>query len=249
MNLETDRIKSTVDQKTVIGTYVKLRRSGRNWVAPCPFHKEREPSFTLHESGAIMCYGCQWKGDIIKFVQDVEQTGFKGAVEILRGYGADTSGIESEAKRRAVHARIRSVSDWYESQIAEIDLLIAQAMRSEAIIRQAVDDMERLKKLKSDCEKWAEENPLAVVAAYDVRYRTPYIQPIVDARATFSLTKDRDTAFVQAHNNELMKDARGMRSMALTNHELKERDAQEMLSMASRIEKEITQWQTKHQER
>lgn len=48
---------------------VILRRSGPNWVGPCPFHAERSASFTVHgpEHDHGHCYGCGWNGDVIDF--------------------------------------------------------------------------------------------------------------------------------------------------------------------------------------
>lgn len=50
---------------------LEMRRSGPNFVAPCPFHAERSASFTVHASSPEHghCYGCGWHGDIFDFWQ------------------------------------------------------------------------------------------------------------------------------------------------------------------------------------
>lgn len=52
-----------------IGKYVSLKKSGRNYVGLCPFHKEKTPSFTVNEEKQIFhCFGCGVGGDLIEFL-------------------------------------------------------------------------------------------------------------------------------------------------------------------------------------
>mgnify|MGYP000165647286 CR=1 FL=1 len=45
-----------------------LKRNGPRWVAPCPFHQETKPSFSVNEEqGLFYCFGCQASGDIFDF--------------------------------------------------------------------------------------------------------------------------------------------------------------------------------------
>ncbi|MFY0617889.1 DNA primase [Shimia sp.] len=56
---------------------------GDMW-APCPFHHEKTASFHVDDrKGYYYCFGCQAKGDAIKFVTETENVGFMEAVEIL----------------------------------------------------------------------------------------------------------------------------------------------------------------------
>ena len=48
--------------------------------APCPFHTERTPSFSI-KNGFGYCYGCGWHGDIIDLVKGLEGLDFRGAIE------------------------------------------------------------------------------------------------------------------------------------------------------------------------
>lgn len=74
---------------------VELRRSGINWVASCPFHREKSASFTVHGGSPDHghCYGCGWNGDIFKWWQDRHSVGFREALEALASM-ARVQGVE-----------------------------------------------------------------------------------------------------------------------------------------------------------
>lgn len=76
---DLDLIKSMHPIAEVIGNVVNLRRSGREWKAVCPFHKENTPSFTVYQDH-YFCYGCGASGDQISFIQEIEGVSFKEAV-------------------------------------------------------------------------------------------------------------------------------------------------------------------------
>ena len=94
MSLKPIQDKETVKEKLpieeVVGAYVKLTRAGKNLRAPCPFHKERTPSFYVSpERGTYYCFGCGEKGDIFSFVQKLEGIDFRAALVQL----ADRAGV------------------------------------------------------------------------------------------------------------------------------------------------------------
>jgi DNA primase len=54
----------------VVAKIVPLRRSGSEWVAQCPFHQDRTPSFTVYDGGnRFKCFGCGAAGDVLDFIQ------------------------------------------------------------------------------------------------------------------------------------------------------------------------------------
>jgi len=67
-------LKSQVDIVRVISEYgVRLRRVGRRYSGLCPFHSEKTPSFSVSEEHQFYkCFGCDAKGDVIKFVMSIE---------------------------------------------------------------------------------------------------------------------------------------------------------------------------------
>lgn len=80
-----DNFAQTVKQQTdivrIVGDYVKLRKSGANWSALCPFHKEKSGSFYLYPTTAsYYCFGCHEHGDVFTFVMKMDSVSFPEAV-------------------------------------------------------------------------------------------------------------------------------------------------------------------------
>jgi len=81
---EVEELKSKADIHSVISGYVKLKRTGRNYTGLCPFHKEKTPSFTVDTSKQLYhCFGCGEGGDVISFIEKIENMEFIEAVEFL----------------------------------------------------------------------------------------------------------------------------------------------------------------------
>jgi len=77
-------LKSVVNIEDLIGEYVKLERAGSRLRALCPFHSEKTPSFYVNpDSGLFHCFGCKASGDVISFVQRIENLDFGEAVKFL----------------------------------------------------------------------------------------------------------------------------------------------------------------------
>jgi DNA primase len=91
-----DTVKEKLSIEEVVGGYVKLQRAGKNLRAPCPFHKERTPSFYVSpERGSFYCFGCGEKGDIFTFVEKMDGVDFMSALRSL----AERAGVELTAYR------------------------------------------------------------------------------------------------------------------------------------------------------
>jgi DNA primase len=79
-----EQIRSASDIVDVIGAYVPLKRAGANFVALCPFHKEKSPSFNVNAQKQIFhCFGCHKGGDVFTFVKEFESIQFMDAVRRL----------------------------------------------------------------------------------------------------------------------------------------------------------------------
>lgn len=84
-----EQVRERADIVEVIGTHVRLRRSGRNFMGLCPFHNEKTPSFSVNpERGFFHCFGCGAGGTVFNFIMKVEGLTFPEAIESLaRRYG------------------------------------------------------------------------------------------------------------------------------------------------------------------
>ena len=89
-DLETVRERSRIDE--IVSASVQLRPAGGGALTGlCPFHDEKTPSFRVTPSkGFYYCFGCGEGGDVISFVQKINNMGFAEAVEFL----ADRCGVQ-----------------------------------------------------------------------------------------------------------------------------------------------------------
>lgn len=88
---EIDEIKQKIDIIDLIGQYVQLKKSGKNYKGLCPFHQEKTPSFMVNpELQIFKCFGCNEGGDIFSFIQKIEGYDFKQALEFL----AEKAGVK-----------------------------------------------------------------------------------------------------------------------------------------------------------
>jgi DNA primase len=80
-----EQLKGSVDIVSVVGEYVRLRKSGtQRYMGLCPFHNEKTPSFTVHVLRQFYkCFSCGAAGDVIKFVMEKEGVSFYEALKSL----------------------------------------------------------------------------------------------------------------------------------------------------------------------
>ncbi len=79
-----DEIKSVCDIVELISQFVQLKKVGKNYVGLCPFHSEKEPSFTVSpERQLFHCFGCKKGGDIFKFWMEYHNVSFFEAIKDL----------------------------------------------------------------------------------------------------------------------------------------------------------------------
>lgn len=87
------RILNQVDLVGVVGEYVQLKKTGKNYMGLCPFHAEKTPSFSVSPEKQIFhCFGCGKGGNVFTFIMEVEGLSFLEAVRHL----AERAGIPVE---------------------------------------------------------------------------------------------------------------------------------------------------------
>ena len=86
-----EELREKVDIVEYISQYVKLKKRGKNYMGLCPFHPDKNPSFSVsREKGLFHCFGCGVGGNIYHFIMKIEGVDFVKAVEIL----AKWAGVE-----------------------------------------------------------------------------------------------------------------------------------------------------------
>ncbi|MGC1613600.1 MAG: DNA primase [Candidatus Acidiferrum sp.] len=79
-----ERVKQQADIVRVVGEYVRLKKTGKDFSGLCPFHQEKTPSFTVSPIKQIFyCFGCGKGGDVFNFVMDMEKSAFPEAVRTV----------------------------------------------------------------------------------------------------------------------------------------------------------------------
>ncbi len=81
---DVEKVKSKLDLVEIIGERIPLKKTGRNFKAPCPFHNEKTASFVVSPERQIWhCFGCNKGGDMFTFVTEYENVGFAEALKEL----------------------------------------------------------------------------------------------------------------------------------------------------------------------
>lgn len=87
-----------IDIVDVIGHYITLRKMGNNYAAPCPFHSETKPSFSVSRNKQFYhCFGCGASGNAIRFIQEYENLNFVEAIKLL----CDRHGLNFEFQKQS----------------------------------------------------------------------------------------------------------------------------------------------------
>ena len=85
-----DDLKNRADLVRIIEPYAPLKKKGANWMACCPFHQEKSPSFSVNPAkGFYKCFGCGKGGNAYTFLMEIEGLNFPEAVQRV----AEMSGV------------------------------------------------------------------------------------------------------------------------------------------------------------
>jgi len=114
-------VKAKVDLVKVVQEHVRLSKRNRDFWGLCPFHQEDSPSFKVNpQMQSWYCFGCERSGDVFTFVELIEKTDKRGALQLL----AERAGVElkklspeqkerSDSRRRLL-AMLKLAAQYYE---------------------------------------------------------------------------------------------------------------------------------------
>ena len=120
---DIDRVRESTDLVDLVSEVTKVKRSGRSFMAVCPFHEEKTPSMSVDRArGLYHCFGCGKGGDVFSFVQETQGVDFADALELLaRRAGITLVRDPADARQRgrrgeAVEA-LKSAIDVYHDRL------------------------------------------------------------------------------------------------------------------------------------
>ena len=105
-----DRILDAAQIVDVVGDFVSLKRRGANFIACCPFHNEKTPSFYVSPAkGIFKCFGCGKSGTAVGFVMEHESLSYVEALKYLaKRYNIEV--VEKEESAEEIVRKQRSES-------------------------------------------------------------------------------------------------------------------------------------------
>jgi DNA primase len=120
---DIDRVREATDLVELISEVTKVKRSGRSFMAVCPFHEEKTPSMSVDQArGLYNCFGCGKSGDIFTFVGETQGLDFRDALELLaRRAGItlvrDPADAQRRGRRGAAVEAIRQAIEVYHDRL------------------------------------------------------------------------------------------------------------------------------------
>jgi len=140
---QVEQIKAKLGIAEVIGSYIKLEKSGGNFKARCPFHNEKTPSFYVSPArDNYHCFGCNRGGDIFSFVQEIEGLDFFGALQVLAaraGVELKPVDIKARGESERLHTILEEATKFYHTnllQSAEAKNYLKKRNLTEETVRQ-----------------------------------------------------------------------------------------------------------------
>lgn len=94
-----DEINNANDIVDVISTYINVKRRGKNFLALCPFHPDKNPSMNISQEKKVYhCFSCGASGNMFRFIQDFEKISFFEAAQKL----ASRAGIDIQYNKKEI---------------------------------------------------------------------------------------------------------------------------------------------------
>ncbi len=112
-----DEIISRISPIDVVSEYLELKKSGKNYMALCPFHPDKTPSLSFDpERGLFHCFGCGKSGNLIQFIMEIEGITFFDAFKKLAGKaGVEIKKARYSERKAKVLDTLKWAKDFYHS--------------------------------------------------------------------------------------------------------------------------------------
>ena len=123
-----EELKSKSNIVDVIGRYIPLTRKGRSFWGCCPFHHEKTPSFKADDDKQLFyCFGCRASGNVITFIEKIENVDFLDAVKHLaEKAGMQLPSMKSDAevavvkeKRDRIYKTLKEAAVYYNGNLSK----------------------------------------------------------------------------------------------------------------------------------
>jgi DNA primase len=133
----TAELKARPDILEVVGRYTSLRKVGKEFTGRCPFHVDKNPSFSVNENkGLFFCFGCGAKGDVYDFTMKLEGIGFREAKAHLGVVDEYRPKPISTAQRRAAEL----AAAWMAEQRRKVNVLLGDVIEKIELADEAGDN-------------------------------------------------------------------------------------------------------------
>ena len=101
----------------IVGQFVRLKKRGANYIANCPFHNEKTPSFSVSSTkGIYKCFGCGRGGNVVTFIEEHEKLTFVEAIRWLADYYKialqETERTPEQVQSQQVEESLRILNDF-----------------------------------------------------------------------------------------------------------------------------------------
>ena len=193
-----DEIKSKNDILDIVSQYVTLKRTGRNYMGLCPFHKEKSGSFCVSPDKQIFhCFGCGVGGNVFHFISKIENLNFKESVEFL----ASRAGIELPTSNNLEDDRLSRLK----SRVYEVNKCAAEFYHQNLYKPTAKPAQEYVKKRRLD-----NKTLIAFKIGYSGRFNELYQElkskgfTEEEILASCLVNKNQDGKFIDRFRNRLM---------------------------------------------
>ena len=128
-----EQVRNASDIVDVIGSFLKLKRAGTNFIGLCPFHNEKTPSFNVSPSRQIFhCFGCHKGGDVFTFLREFENLNFVEVVQRLAERASIPIEFEMTPGQREEHSDKETLRTLHEHVAKRWETTLANDARAQA---------------------------------------------------------------------------------------------------------------------